>query len=207
MTISSPTFAGGIYQRNRTSWTITPNADIPAGAMLWLVCGGSIADDSVITVTDGAGNSYAVQINSQQPGTVGTMFVYLCPNSLGLTTAQTLTINSDNRGDLLANLYYFTGARGSLYSTDVEWNAGAQPSGTCQAQAGMGVFSVLAVAGPNNDGFTQASGWGADILSNIQTVNATIHGGFQVASADGPITYAPTLGSNRQSVVLVASFR
>lgn len=206
MAISNPVFAGGTYQRNRTAWTVTLTQNVPAGAMLWLVCGGDINDDAVVTVTDSAGNAYAVQVNSQQPGTIGTMFVYIARNALALQAGQTLTINSSIRGDLLANLYYFTGARGSVYSTDVEWNAGAQPSGTCQAFTGMGVFSMVAVAGPNNDGFTQASGWGADILSNIQTVNATIHGGFRLADVDGPVTYAPTLGSNRQSVVLVASF-
>lgn len=207
MTISNPVLVGGIYQRNRTSWSITPTVNVPAGALLWLVCGGDISDSATVTVTDSAGNNYFLQVNSQQPGTIGTLFVFIVPNCLTLTTQQSITITSSERGDLLATLYYVTGASGSLYSTDVEWNAGSSPSGTVPAQAGMGVFALLAVAGPNNDGFTQAAGWGSDIIANIQTVNATIHGGFRVADADGNYTYAPTLGSNRQNLVLVAAFR
>lgn len=207
MAISNPVLVGGTYQRNRTSWAITTTQAVAAGSMLWLVCGGDIADDAVVTITDSAGNTYRVQVNSQQPGTIGTMFVFLVPNCLALASGATVTINSSQRGDLLAVLYAVTGASGSVYSTDVEWNAGSAPSGTAQARAGMGVFALLAVAGPNNDGFTQASGWGPDLVANISTVNATIHGGFQIAASDGPVTYAPTLGSNRQNLVLVASFK
>lgn len=207
MAISGPVLAGAVYQRNRTSWVLAPTQNVPVGAMLWLVCACNLPDTATITITDSAGNSYFQQVYSQQPGTIGTLIAFIVPKGLALSTLQSITISSDTRGDLLATLYYFTGAQGSLYSTDVEWSAGAQPSATANAIAGMALFAVLGVAGPNNDGFTQAAGWGADLIANVQTVNATIHAGGRLADAGGPFTYAPTLGANRQSVVLVASFR
>lgn len=207
MAISSPVLAGGIYQRNRTSWTITTTQAVPAGAMLWLACVGDIADDAIVTVTDSANNNYRLQVNSQQPGTIGTLFLFLVPNCLALANGASVTFTSSQRGDLLAVLYSEIGPQGSLYSTDVEWSAGSAPSGTVPAKAGMGVLALLGVAGPNNDGFTQAPGWGPDLAANISTVNATIHGGFKLADVDGTYTYAPTLGANRQNLVLVASFK
>lgn len=204
--MSGPNYAGGIYQRNRTSWTFSPNQNIPVGATLFLAMGGSVPDGDVVTVSDTKGNSYNVQVNSQQPGTVGTLFVYVAKVTAALTPLDTITITSATRSDLLSNLFFYTGVSGNIYSTDVEWNAGAQPQATVQAVAGMNVLAILAVAGPNNDGFTNDPNWGADLLPGISTVNATIHACGRAAVADGPVTYAPTLGSPRQSVLLVASF-
>lgn len=208
MSISSQVFAGGVYQRNRTSWAITTTSAVPAGAVLWLIMGSSIADDSVLTITDSAGNQYPFpQVALQQPGVTGTLFAYIVPNCLALPVGSTITINSNNRGDMLASLYYVTGAYGAVYSTDVEYSQGTQPSATVQSYtAGMGLFGVVMVAGPNNDGFTQAPGWGTDITPNITTLNATIHTGFKFSSGTTPETYAPTLGASRQNVVFLASF-
>lgn len=207
--MSGPNYAGGVYQRNRTSWSFNPNQNIPAGAFLILALGCNLPDDTILTISDGGNpsNSFNLQVASQQPGTVGTLFVFLTQNAQAITTAQQITISSPTRGDLLATLFYYTGVQGSLYSTDVEWNAGSAPQATVNALAGMQAFAILAVAGPNNDGFTNDHNWGADLKPSISTVNATIHAcGHAVVNADGPITYAPTLGSNRQNLLLVASF-
>ena len=207
MPASGPFLSGSFSQNNRTSITFSPSLAIPAGALIWLIAGTDVADTETVTVTDSAGNEYVNQVFVAPPGVPGTILVAVARNAIALPTSGSVTLSSSARGNFDGVLYHHTGARGEIFSTDIQYfDTGTTPVARCYAQAGMTLFGTVAVRGPSADGFTPDPNWGPDQKINIQTTNVTVHASGRVADARDWFTYAPVLGNARRSLIFAGSF-
>lgn len=221
MSIAGPFLAGSGFRRNQqanTPFTFNPITAIPANAFIAALGGAAAADTDTVALSDSVGNSYSQEVSTLDPTggiLVNNWFVF--EPALALATSGTVSVSCSIRTDVGASVYFFTGdilkdKNGnivpSMTSVTVEWRNVANPSASVLARAGDMVFASIAVQGPNNDVFTQdANGWSADIVSGAANINATLHATGKIASADGNVTYAPTLGSLRRSVISMFAFR
>lgn len=210
--IEGPFLVGSAFRRNQqpnTPITFAPVTAVPAGAFLVAVLGSSAPDSEPITITDSAGNVYQMNVASQKPGTPLTCVVQLCYEpSLPVPLSGQISMVCGVRCDFGGAVYYFTGAQNYLYSRTIEWGETATPSAIVPVRAGMSSFATLAVAGPDNDVFTQdPNGWSQDIKTGLNTINVTIHATAKHGLAEGNVTYAPTLGSARQSTLCLFGFQ
>jgi len=206
--MSDPISIGGAFRRNVFSLSFNPSVALPPGALLFLALGTDAPDTAVITVTDSVDNLYSQIVNSQQPGSSVSLFVFIAPKVLGLSTSQTITITSNIRSDFALSGYYFPSGDGSVSGADVEWFSTTAPHYAVQAQSGMQLFALLGVAGPSNDTFTQDAAWGPDVPSGVPTTTFTVRAcGRMASNGAGQYTWNPTLQSARQSVGFVCAFR
>ena len=128
--MSGLTIIGGNSANNAFSVQITPQAAVPAGAMIVVAIATEAPDVTPVQVTDTKGNTYNVQVDSQPPGSSTSLFVfYVKPTeAIALTTADRITVTMPQRFQIVAGALYYTGAQGSFTSSDVEWFAGTQCS-------------------------------------------------------------------------------
>lgn len=207
MAIQGPFLAGGISRNNQFSATISPTVNIPQGALIWLIGGTDVADTADLTLTDTAGNTWVFQVFVQPPGVPGSMIVAYTRLANALPTSGSLTLSSSIRGNWDFNLYYHTGADGSIFSTDIQFiDTSVSPVARCFGQAGMTLFGTVGVRGPSSDGFTPDPNWGADQKGNLSRTNVTLHASGRVAPTEDWYTYAPTLGTARRSLIFAGAF-
>jgi hypothetical protein len=209
MSAVGPTIIGGASTNNGFSVQITPQANVPAGAMIVVSIATSAPDVTDMQVTDTVGNVYNVQVASQPPGSATALFVmYTNPTtSIALPTTGRITVTAPQRFSIIAGALHYTGAQGSFTASDVEWFTGTQCSYTVNVNAGDNLLALMSVNGPQADGFVQAANFGADLGAGVGGTNYSIHGGAAVASANGTATYAPTLGKAKQSVGFLLAFK
>lgn len=207
MSAVGPIIIGGNSANNAFSVQITPQANVPAGAMILVAIATSAPDVTDVQVTDTAGNAYNAQVASQPPGSSTSLFVfYVLPSqALALTTAGRITVTMPQRFSIVAGALYYTGAQGSFTASDVEWFSGTQCSYSVNVRAGDSLLALMSVNGPNADGFVQDASFGADI--NVGGQSFSVHGGAAVATVDGVKTYQPTLGRAKDSVGFLLAFR
>ena len=211
--MADPISIGGVVGRNVNSLTFNPSVAVPAGALLFISVGTNAGDSANITIADSivlpaTPNAYSILVNSAQQGTNAALFLFISPIVTSLSTSQTITLNSNIRADYGISGYLFTGLTGAVLSCDVEWFATTTPVYNIPlAQAGMQLFGVVALAGPSSDVFTQDPNWGPDVTSGLQSTTITIHGCGRMAPTAGSYSWAPILGTARQSVGFACAFR
>lgn len=225
MTIAGPTLVGSAFGRNQTAnspLTFHPAATVPVGSFLVLLLGTDAPDTSTCALSDNKGNSYAAQVNlTSDPNNPGfAVSVFFCTQTtVQLLTTDTISMSCDVRSSYGGAMYSFSGTQnaangGGVYSLltkfSSEWSATPlNPNGTVLARTGDSVFSCLAVAGPNNDVFTQdTNGWAADLQSAAGNFNAALHATAKhnIAS-DGNVSWSPTLNNARNAVMAMFSFK
>lgn len=210
----NPVTIGGAFQRNVTSVSFNPSVALPSGALLFLSMGTNAPNTANITIADtvvgpnSTKNAYGLIVNSQQPATSVTLWVFLVIKALALATTDTITLTSNTQADYALSGYYFPTGDGSLLGSDVEWFNSTTPHYQVFAQSGMQLFALLGVAGPSTDTFTQDAAWGPDVPSGITTTTFTVRAcGRTATSGTGQYTWSPTLQTARQSVGFVCSFK
>lgn len=210
--IEGPFLVGSAFRRNQqpnTPFGFSPVTPVPAGAFLFAVLGSSAPSTEEITVTDSAGNVYVAQVSSQKPGTPFSNIVQVCYDpALPVPTSGQISFSCRVRADFGGAMYFFTGAQNYLYSSSVIWDDTTTPKAVVPVRDGMSAFASLAVAGPDNDVFTQdPNGWLPDIKAGLNTINTTIHATAKHGLATGDVAYQPTLGSARASVLCLFGFQ
>lgn len=224
MTIAGPSLVGSAFGRNQAGnspLTFHPAATVPVGSFLVLLLGTDAPDTSTCTLSDSKGNSYVAQVNlTSDPNNPGlSVSVFFCiQTTVQLLTTDTISMNCDVRSSYGGAMYSFSGTQnaangGGVYSMLTkfasEWSATPlNPNGAVPARAGDSVFACLAVGGPNNDVFTQDTGWAADLQAAAGNFNATLHATAKhnIAS-DGSVSWSPTLNNSRNAVMCMFSFK
>lgn len=216
MAISGPVLIGSAFRRNQaanTPFSFNPVAPVAAGSFLVFLWGTDAPDTATCTLTDSAGNPYFFQVNlTMDPGTGFCMSVIHCANALALTTSQQITLQCSERASFGGAMYSFSGAVGALTGLTTrwssEWGNTASPSGQVSSNAGDSVFAAMAIAGPDNDVFTQdPNGWQSDLSAAAGNFNAAVHATAKHNVAGGNVTYAPTLSAARRAVMALISFK
>lgn len=219
MTISGPVLVGSAFGRNQTAnspLTFHPSAVVSAGSFLACLWGTDAPDTSTCTLSDNKGNTYFQQMNlSSDPNNPGiALCMFFCfQTSAQLLTTDTISMACSARASFGGAMYSFSGAQGNLYSSLAKWSSEwsatpLNPNGLIPARAGDSVFGCLAVAGPNNDVFTQdANGWAADLQSAAGNFNATLHATAKhnIGSA-GNVSWSPSLNNSRNAVMAMFAF-
>lgn len=215
--ITGPTLLGSAFQRNQAANTpLSFNAaqSVPVGSLCVLLWGTDAPDTATCQVTDAAGNSWVQMVQSMDPNNAGFMAcMFVCPQiTTQINAGQAISMQCSVRASYGGPAFMFSGAQGSLTGTLVKWSSEwsatpLAPNGQVSARAGQSIFAALALAGPNNDVFTQDPNFAADVKASAGQFNATIHGTARHnVPSDGEYTYAPTLGTARQGVMALLAF-
>lgn len=216
MAITGPVLLGSQFQRNQQanqplSFNVAQN--VPVGSVLFGVWGTDAPDTADCQMSDAAGNNWTRMVQSMDPNNTGFMTnVFFCKTTAQINSGQAISMLCTVRASFGGPVYMFSGAQGSLTGSLVKWSSEwsgtpLAPNGQVFARAGQSVFACLAVAGPNNDVFTQDSNFGADVTASATGFNATVHGTARHAvPIDGNYTYAPTLNNARQGVMAMLAF-
>lgn len=216
MTIVGPIIVGSAFQRNQAANSpLSFNAAqaVPAGSMMAILWGTDAPDTATCQVTDVAGNSWVQMVQSADPQNAGFMCnLFFAFNVQPISVGQAITMQCSVRASYGGVCYLFTGCQGSLTSSTVKWSSEwsatpLQPNGIINARQGQSIFAGLAVAGPNNDVFTNDAAFSADQSVGAGSFNATIHGSARHnIPSDGQFTFAPSLSASRQGVMALFAF-
>lgn len=207
--------AANIGQNQNTTATtvITTTADSPAGSINVVAI--STYYLNVSSVTDSAGNAYALCTAAYPAGTgnMNRVMLYADSNASGSTAdlpnGGTITITSSAANKVNAAAASLSGVRnaspcdtngqGSATGT----NAGAVTAGpttgtlTAQPQIVLGIFDINGAV--SSDAYTQPSGWTALTHSGSSTTGAYLNWGYELVSATTPVSYNPTLSTSSRT--------
>lgn len=229
MAISGPVLIGSAFQRNQAAnspLSFNANQNIPVGSTLFGVWGTDAPDTADCQMSDAAGNIWSRQVQSLDPNNTGFMCnIFVCQTTAQINSGQAISMLCPVRSSYGGPVFMFSGARSSLFSSLVRWSSEwaatpLAPSGQTRVAPGMSVFASLAVAGPNNDVFTQDANFAGNVVVSATGFNVTIHGtarhnvqlgqpGVSVDPDNADLllcTYAPTLGTARQGTLVMFGF-
>ena len=227
MAIGTPVSIGTVQNKTSGSTTVlTTTAAVPAGALI-CVCfaadGDGVAGNVIDSVSDSAGNVYssAIQLTGGNVDTVAGGGIWYAKNAVALASGGSITIDWSGSSTPTAkaiSALYCEGVdtAAPLDKVGANTSSGTAPSVDTLAttQADELTVGIVGTEGPSSDTFTQdASPAYGNIPVRVGTSggsavsNITLSGGYFIESATGVKTYNPTLGTSRDYVVAIATFK
>lgn len=191
-----------------TTLALTTTVDVAAGSLIVVVAGNS-SSNNISSVTDSAGNTYAVDVSAT--GTIRGG-IASAPNCVALSSGSTITITfaaaSSNRVGLAAGI---TGVAtsaidktASATGTSTTPSSGSTATTTKADEIAIGMVCYDRNANPT---FTEDALY-TTIDSVIGGANVDrLNFAYQVLTSTGTPSYAPTQGASKQWSCAIATYK
>ena len=233
MAIGTPVSIGTTADKTSgTTTVLTTSAAVPAGALI-CVCyavdgDGTLSGDArqIDSVADSSGNTYEQGRGENSGGNASTVAagIYYAKNAAALASGSTITLDWFGTSAPTAKAISAFYCEGIDTTAPLDVVGGAvlaagstTPSVSTDAtttQADVITIGIVATEGPSGDSFTQdASPAYGNVPVRVGTSgggaagNVTLSGGHFIETATGVKTYNPTLGTSREWVAVIVTFK
>ena len=195
--------------------TFSTSIDAAAGSLLVGLCAhggtGSPGAGGVTSFTDSVNGAYTAETQVQN-GNSDTIRAFHFANAAHLPTGSTATETSGIVVSQYAALVAITGAVTS--SPLDKQGAGTTGTGTAPSiatgtlsQAAEIVIGYVFIANGDVDAFTEASGWTTGGSISLSGGLSIVRWAYKVVSSTASVTYNPTLGTSRNYLANVMSYK
>lgn len=187
---------------------ITTTADCPTGSTLFVATAENLTSVTISTATDSAGNTYTGGTAINGTGLKIRPFHALSAIHLPLGGTITITYSAST----VAQAAVASCAATGITATDTQAagasgnNTSPSITGSVLAQASEIVFGFVAVAVGGSDSFTEDATY-SPVDAALQSGGLALHLAYRQTNATTAPTYAPTLGTTRQWVANLRTYK
>lgn len=200
-----------------TTLAINVSNDIPAGDTLIV----RVLNDYTAgapTVTDSKGNTYTRDRTARDSNFDMRASLYSAPLTTGLSSGDIITVTFSSTAAKVATVDQF---HGILTSSPLDQNNGTSGSSTTPGtsisitttQEDQVIIGFAAIEGPTDDSYTEDQLGQYTTLTRVGTTggdadtNLTINSGYKSLEAIDTYQYKPTLGTSRDWILFIASYK